>query len=237
MHGFQVQQFRWAKGLTQVARKLLPTILRAKLPVRVKVEAVAHLTPNISYPLMIVLSALMLPVMIVRFYMGWVEMLLIDMPLIIASFWSISAFYVLSNRELYPTTWKRSILLLPALIACGVALTVSNTRAVLEALLGVQTSFVRTPKFAIGGQQKMQLTAAKYRRRSGWLPYMELAIGTYFAYMVYFAIDTFNYMAIPFLLIFVGGYYWAGIATLWQEYQGRLQWQRRQRQVALETTN
>ena len=31
-----------------------------------------HLTPNISYPLMIVVSALMLPVMIVRFYMGCV---------------------------------------------------------------------------------------------------------------------------------------------------------------------
>ena len=31
--------------------------------------------------MMIVVSALMLPVMIVRFYMGWLEMLLIDMPL------------------------------------------------------------------------------------------------------------------------------------------------------------
>src|SRR5690606_6330300 len=67
MHGFQVQQSRWAKGLTQVARKLLPDILRAPLPWRVKLEAVLHLTPNISYPLMIVVSALMLPVMIVRF--------------------------------------------------------------------------------------------------------------------------------------------------------------------------
>ena len=43
----------------------------ADLPRRVKTEAIMHLTPNISYPLMIVLSALMLPVMIIRFYMGW----------------------------------------------------------------------------------------------------------------------------------------------------------------------
>ena len=107
MHGFQVQQSRWAKGLTQVAKKMLPQILRAKLPWRVKAEAFLHLTPNISYPLMIVVSALMLPVMIVRFYMGVFQMVLIDLPLIVASFWSISAFYIVAYRELHPKNWKR----------------------------------------------------------------------------------------------------------------------------------
>src|SRR5205823_14746836 len=132
-YGFQVQHSRWSKGLTQVAIKLLPTILRAKLPWRVKAEAFFHLTPNISYPLMIAVSALMLPVMIVRFYMGWLEMLLIDLPLIAASFWSISAFYVVAQRELFPRNWKRTILFLPALMAAGVALTIINTKAVFEA--------------------------------------------------------------------------------------------------------
>ncbi len=80
MHGFQVQQSRWAKGLTQCAKKLLPAILRAKIPFRVKAEAFLHLTPNISYPLMIVVSALMLPVMIVRFYMGVWQMVFLDLP-------------------------------------------------------------------------------------------------------------------------------------------------------------
>ena len=102
MNGFQVQQSRWSKGLTQVAIKLLPSILKADLPRRVKLEAIFHLTPNISYPMMIIVSALMLPVMIVRFYMGWLQMVCIDMPLIIASFWSITAFYMLAHRELYP---------------------------------------------------------------------------------------------------------------------------------------
>ena len=72
MYGFQVQQSRWAKGLTQVAKKLLPAILRADIPWRLKFEAVMHLTPNISYPLMMVVSALLLPVMIVRFLHGLV---------------------------------------------------------------------------------------------------------------------------------------------------------------------
>src|SRR5208283_144412 len=109
------------------------------------------------------------PVMIVRFYMGLWHMLLIDVPLIAASFWSISAFYVIAQRELHPKSWKRSILMLPMLMATGVALTIVNTRAVLEALFGVETAFVRTPKFAIG-DRAVNLEVKKYRRRSGWLP-------------------------------------------------------------------
>jgi cellulose synthase/poly-beta-1,6-N-acetylglucosamine synthase-like glycosyltransferase len=228
MHGFQIQQSRWAKGLTQVAIKLLPSILKADLPKRVKFEAVMHLTPNISYPLMILVSALMLPVMIVRFYMGVFQMFYLDLPLIIASFWSLSAFYLVAQRELYPKNWKRSVFLLPMLMGVGVGLTIINTRAVLEALFGVQTGFVRTAKYAIEGRQ-MNLETKKYRRKSGWLPYVEIGIGTYFLGMVVYAIETLNFLTVPFLLLFVGGYYWAGFATLYQEYQGRLRWMRQRR--------
>ncbi|MGA8027642.1 MAG: glycosyltransferase, partial [Bryobacteraceae bacterium] len=229
-YSFQVQQARWAKGLTQVAKKLLPRVLKADLPLRVKVEAFMHLTPNISYPLMIVVSMLMLPVMIVRFYMGVFQMALIDFPLIVASFWSISAFYLYAQKELYPKTWWKSIAFLPMLMAAGVALTVSNTKGVLEALLGIQTSFARTAKYAIGGQ-KTKIKSAAYRRRSGLLPYVELGIGTYFVFMVEFAIETYNYLAIPFLLLFVCGYYWAGFSTLYEEYRDKLQWQRARKLV------
>jgi hypothetical protein len=228
MHGFQVQQSRWAKGLTQVAQKLLPSILKADIPTRVKVEAFMHLTPNITFPLMIVISALMLPVMIVRFYMGVWQMFLIDLPLIAASFWSISLFYVVAQRELYPKNWKRSILMLPMLMAVGVGLTIVNTRAVLEALFGVKTAFARTAKYAIG-ERAVNLETKKYRRRSGWLPYAEILVGCYFAAMVVFAIETLNYFATPFLLLFVFGYWWAGFGTLYQEYQVRLRWMKQQR--------
>jgi len=233
MHGFQVQQFRWAKGLTQVAKKLLPTILRAKLPWRTKVEAIMHLTPNISYPMMMVVSALILPVMICRFYMGWFQMVFLDLPLIVASFWSISAFYVLAQRELFPRTWKRTFFLLPALMAVGVGLTVINTRAVFEALLGIRSGFVRTPKYAIE-KGRPSLESVKYRRKSGWLPFVEIAIGTYFLAMVAFAIDVYNFFSLPFLLLFVGGYYWAGFATLIQEYRDRLRAARARRPVLVE---
>ena len=232
MHGFQVQQTRWSKDLTQCALKLMPMLMRADLPWRVKAEAFFHLTPNISYPLMLIVSVLMLPVMIVRFYMGPVQMLFLDLPLIAASFWSISAFYLVAQRELHPTTWKRSFWLMPALLAAGVALTLSNAKAVIEALVGYETGFVRTPKYAIGGDNKKAL-ASKYRSRIGWLPFFELAAGTWFLGMIAYAIDTLNILAVPFLLIFVGGYYWAAFAKLSADYQARMAFQR-QRKLALE---
>ena len=151
-----------------------------------------------------------------------------------ASFWSISAFYVVAYRELYPKHWKRSVFLLPMLMAVGVALTIINTRAVLEALVGIRSAFVRTPKYAIDSRL-VDLEHKKYRRKSGLLPYVEIAVGSYFLYMMSFAIDTYNYFTIPFLALFTVGYFWAGFSTLYQEHQGRLRRLRERRAFELQT--
>jgi hypothetical protein len=231
-HGFQIQQSRWAKGLTQVMRKLLGEILRTPAPWRVKLEAFFHLTPNLTYPMMILVSALLLPVMIVRFYIGWQQIVLIDLPLIMANFFSIVAFYAFAQHELDRQSWKRSLVMMPMLIAAGVALTVINTRAVMEALLGVQSGFVRTPKYAITGQQRIDARVLRYRRHSGWLPLVELAAGGCFLAMILYAVETYNFLAIPLLLIFAGGYFWAGGSTLYQEYRDRLAWERARKLAA-----
>ena len=57
---------------------------------------------------MIVMTALLIPAMVVRFYQGWFQMLLIDFPLFTASSASIAIFYLASQRELYPKTWMKT---------------------------------------------------------------------------------------------------------------------------------
>jgi cellulose synthase/poly-beta-1,6-N-acetylglucosamine synthase-like glycosyltransferase len=215
MTAFKTQQARWAKGLIQVAKKTLPKVMRSDVPRKVKIEAWYHLTANLSYPLMIVLSTLLLPAMIVRFYQGWFQMLYIDLPLFMASTFSISSFYLVSQKELYPRTWPRTFLYLPFLMALGIGLTITNTRAVLEALAGIQSSFKRTPKYRVETKAD-RVQASKYRRRLGWVPWLELAIGAYFAGTVYYAIDNENYMTVPFLLLFVLGYWYTGLMSLLQ---------------------
>jgi cellulose synthase/poly-beta-1,6-N-acetylglucosamine synthase-like glycosyltransferase len=215
MTAFKTQQARWAKGLIQTGKKILPQVLKSDVPRHTKIEAWYHLTANLSYPLMIVLSVLLLPAMIIRFYQGWFQMLYVDLPLFLASTFSISSFYLVSQRELFPKTWPRALLYLPFLMALGIGLTITNTRAVLEALLGKQSAFTRTPKYRVENKTD-KVRTSKYRRRLGWVPWIELLVGTYFALTVYYALLNENYITVPFLLLFVVGYWYTGLMSLLQ---------------------
>jgi len=226
MNAFKSQQARWAKGLMQTAIKILPRVLRSDVPGYVKAEAFFHLTANISYPLMVILSVILLPAMIVRFYQGWFQMMLIDLPLFLASTCSISSFYLASERILYPKTWWRAIAYMPFVMAVGIGLSVRNAVAVLEALFGKQSEFVRTPKYRIEGLERGAWLKRKYRKRAGWIPYAEVLLGIYFAATVVYAIQNENYFTIPFLLLFVWGYLYTGLMSLGQGLTDRLRFGR-----------
>ena len=216
MTAFKTQQARWAKGLIQTGKKILPRVLKSDAPWHTKLEAWYHLTANLSYPLMIVLSVLLMPAMIIRSWQGWVQMLLIDFPLFMASTMSISSFYLVSQKELFPGKWYRTILYLPFLMSLGVGLTITNTKAVMEALFGVQSAFARTPKYRVEKKGEKNMAAKKYRKRLGIIPWIELAIGCYFAFTVWYAFSSENYFTVPFLLLFVLGYWYTGLLSLLQ---------------------
>ena len=221
MTAFKTQQARWAKGLIQTSKKILPSVFRSKAPLHTKIEAWYHLTANISYPLMIVLSTLLMPAMIIRSYQGWVQMMLIDFPLFMASTMSISSFYLASQRELFPRTWYKTFLYLPFLMSLGIGLTITNTKAVLEALFGIKSAFARTPKYRVlkKGERSQ---AKKYRKRLGIVPWIEILIGCYFTATVWYAVSTENYFTVPFLLLFVIGYWYTGLLSLFQGlFEGR----------------
>jgi len=215
MTAFKTQQQRWAKGLIQTSKKILPRVFRSDVPLRTKIEAWYHLTANISYPLMVVLSVLLMPAMIIRFYQGWWEMLYIDFPLFLASTFSISSFYLVSQKELHPRRWYRTFLYLPFLMALGIGLTITNTMAVMEALFGIKSAFKRTPKYRVQKRgEKSQ--ASKYRKRLGIIPFLELLVGCYFALCIWYAFSNENYFTVPFLLLFVVGYWYTGLLSLLQ---------------------
>jgi cellulose synthase/poly-beta-1,6-N-acetylglucosamine synthase-like glycosyltransferase len=221
MNGFKAQQARWAKGLMQTAKKILPKVFKSKQPWHVKAEAFFHLTANISYPLMVLLSTMLLPAMIVRFYQGYFQMLFIDLPLFLASTCSISSFYLVSQRELRPKTWMRTFLYMPFVMATGIGISVRNAQAVIEAIIGKKSEFARTPKFKIEGKQG---TFAKksYRNKAGWMPYAEILLGVYFSLTIVYAIINENYATVPFLLLFVWGYLYTGFMSLGQTYFAHL---------------
>ncbi len=215
MNAFKSQQHRWAKGSIQTCRKLLPYILLADLPLKVKIEAFFHLTANFNYLLMIALSALMFPAMVVRYEMGWSEMLLIDIPLFAAATLSVFNFYLISQREAYPD-WKARVKYLPIVMAIGIGLSVNNAKAVLEALFGQTGEFARTPKYGIERRQD-EWALKKYRQSVPIQPFVELALGIYFTATVFYALANGIYGTLPFLMLFQFGYLYMGGTSILQQ--------------------
>ena len=218
MNSFKSQQHRWAKGSIQTCRKVLPHILVADLPLKVKMEAFFHLTANFNYPLMILLSILMFPAMVVRYEMGWSEMLLIDIPLFAAATLSVFNFYLISQREAYPD-WKTRARYLPVVMAIGIGLAINNTRAVFEALFGQPGEFTRTPKYGIERRQD-DWQHKKYHQSMPIQPFIEVAFGLYFTMTVFYALANGIYGTLPFLILFQFGFLYLGLMSILQQFRG-----------------
>lgn len=221
INAFKAQQRRWAKGVMQVGLKLYPRILAASLPPRVKAEMFFRLTGNISYPLMIVVSFLQFPLLLVRYNQGFYNLMLFDVPVLFFSTVSVILFYGSAVWYLDEAATRRQRLLhLPLVMAIGIGLAFSNARAVIEALLGVKSEFVRTPKYQIETSADETWKRKKYKRKRGLLPLLELSFAVYFLLAILYAAHMSLWGTIPFLSLFFFGYAYIGTMSLLQTAGG-----------------
>jgi cellulose synthase/poly-beta-1,6-N-acetylglucosamine synthase-like glycosyltransferase len=221
MNAFKSQQHRWAKGSIQTCLKLLPRILASELPLAIKTEAAFHLTANFAYPLMVLLSLLMFPAMVIRYDMGLYEMMLVDVPLFLGATMSVCSFYLMSQREVFGADWRSRIKYLPAVLSVGIGLSVNNARAVIEALLGQQSEFVRTPKHRVESAGE-DWKARRYRGSMNFVPFIEVGLGLYFGVMAWYALENAIFGTLPFILLFQFGFLYSGVMSLFQEFGARL---------------
>jgi hypothetical protein len=168
---------------------------------------------------MSLLSILMFPAMYVRYSMGWTEMMLIDIPLFAAATVSVCNFYIVSQRELYPASWKSRLKYLPFLMSIGIGLCVNNTRAVLEALFRKESEFARTPKYGIE-RDSDEWAGKKYHQTVGVQSIIELALGLYFTGTVFYALINQIYGTLPFLMLFQIGFLYTGLLSILQQFTG-----------------
>ncbi len=223
MSAFKSQQFRWAKGSIQVCKKLLPTILRSNVSFAQKSEAFFHLTNNLAYPLLLLLSILLLPNLALRAHHGWREVLMIDLPLFFGTTMSVASFYLASQREIAllrdpvhaPRFQWAALKRLPLVMSMGIGLCVNQSRAVFEALLGRETEFVRTPKHGIRGKLE-SWSGKKYRSAKSLTPFIELGLAAYFVVAIAVALQHRHYISVPFLVLFLCGFGYVGWGSVWQ---------------------
>jgi len=213
MNSFKAQQYRWAKGSVQTARKLLGTILRASVGRKVKIEAVFHLTNNFAYVFLLVLVALQLPNLLIRRQMEHPELLMLDVPLFLATCVSVAAFYVIADHELYGGRWQ-AIKRLPAMMALGIGLAVNNGRAAVEGLFGRDVAFIRTPKRGVVDGSPTSGVSG-YRARWCWHNTVEIGFGMYCAGTLLVAVMIRSWASVPFLSLFCAGFTYVGVASLY----------------------
>jgi len=214
MNSFKTQQFRWAKGSAQTAKKLLPIVLKAKVPWHIKLEAVFHLTNNFAYVFLILLALLQLPNMLLRQSMTAPELLLLDVPLFAATSGSIVLFYLTTHQALYNNVWE-AIRRLPLMMALGIGLSLNNARAVAEGLFGKESEFVRTPKHGVVHNRE-NWVKKKYKAGKNVYAILEFVFGLYFVATIALALFIGAYMSIPFLFLFMVGFLYVGGLSLYQ---------------------
>ena len=214
INAFKAQQRRWAKGVLQVWFKLYRRIWHAPLPLRVKLEMFFRLTGNISYPLMIVASFMQFPLLLVRYNQGLYQLMVLDVPLLFFSTVSVVLFY--GSAIWYLDRSRSRLLHLPLVMGLGIGLAFSNARAVLEALAGVKSDFVRTPKYRVENTDDESWKRKKYKRKHGWLPLLELSFALYFVLAIGYAVRMHMWGPIVFLLLFFFGYGYMGTMSLLQ---------------------
>ena len=219
---FLGQQHRWTKGLIQSAKKLLPRILFSSASWRVKVEAWFHLTAPVMYLVMFLLTAIALPALFIETpLVHWQAVSLsLGLATLFLGTLAASSFYVVSQTG-QGRGLLRTLLMLPALMALGIGVCAVNARAVVEAVLGFRSPFVRTPKF--GGRADAEPEPSQPGRRFR-IPagLVELALGgVLFACLVLSLRQPFTLIGAPFLLLFAVGYAGVGVSVLLDRFGGR----------------
>ncbi len=220
INAFKSQQHRWTKGSIQTALKLLPTVLRARVPLKVKIEAFFHLTSPMVYLYITLFALLFYPAIFVNIQpLGrgtWVG-LLIGLSMFALGTISATAFYITSQKAQGRSGFK-ALLQVPLLMAIGVGIALNNAVACLEALFGHQSDFIRTPKYGLDETQASHARLAAIApipslRKS--ISLLEIGMGLYMLECIRLTlIYEQTIIGLPFLALFAAGYLSVGIGSL-----------------------
>ena len=225
INALKSQQFRWTKGAIEVGKKHLTKIWKSKLPLKIKLEATYHMTNNFVFPLLLIV-ALLNPVVVMIKEPGEYDWYYLMMGFFVIPFFGPFLSYLFSQAEIYKD-WRDRILLFPIFLAGSMGLSVNNTRAVLLALLGKKTEFVRTPKYMVEERKSVWRTSKYLTSKIDWIILIEFALALYMLLAIAYSFVHLELSAIPFKLMFLTGF--ATVSTLsvkhsklWIEYSEKI---------------
>ena len=208
---FRSQQFRWAKGSMQTAKKMLPLVWKSSIPFSKKIEATFHLTHYSIHLCMLIQALLALPVILINknsFNTDVVAWFAAPMALAMVG---PSLLYLAAEKWLDPEKgFKTFITRLPMLLLVGFGICLSNARACIEGIIGIKSPFVRTPKKGDNKSMKQD----KGKRKLNIMPYLELTMAALTLITAYFYFHQGSIEIVPFFLIYSTGFAMFGYRSL-----------------------
>jgi cellulose synthase/poly-beta-1,6-N-acetylglucosamine synthase-like glycosyltransferase len=219
VNALKTQQFRWTKGAIETARKILPEVWKANIPIRVKIHSTFHLTNNIVFPFILLAGILNVPLMFIK-QQGGHDMYFALMSVFILAFIGSFLFYLYSQKSVYPD-WRRRILLFPLFMAGSMGFALNNSRAVFEGLFKRKSEFVRTPKYAIN-TKKDSWTEKKYAGlKIGWVTIVEMLLALYCFFGVISSLYYMQIAAVPFQLLYFLGFFFVSLLSIKNALEAR----------------
>ncbi len=202
------QQFRWTKGAIETAKKILPSVWNSNVSLRIKLQSTFHLTNNLVFPFVLLVSLLNLPILFIKLS-GNYNSYFNYSSIFILAFISTLLLYMAAQKNVY-TNWIDKILIFPIFLFVTMGLSFNNSKAVFEAIVNKRSEFVRTPKFLLSNKSRKN----KYRtqKKISLQLVIELFLSLYILVAVVISIYYFDYMALPFNLMFFLGFF--SISTL-----------------------
>ena len=202
VEAYKKQQFRWAKGSFQVVRKILPSVLQSKLPLKVRFMALLHLTGYFVHPLMLSLLLLTLPVGLL------VPGAFKIFPISVVAGLGPPLLYLTATATQHRSILKR-LKSFPLLVIVGFGLSLSTTVAVLEGLFSKGGAFIRTPKLNVGDKRhgKTKIDRAYVAPLSSMV-WVEIALGFYALITGLVLASIIGWGIIPWMAIYTFGYFY-----------------------------
>ena len=212
MNGAKRQQFRWAKGSIQCAVKLLFDILvKRKIAIEAKLQVFVQLTRHIVFPLMLI-QFLTLPILLASDVNLYIVSIL--PALTIAAYLAMGpGAYLLVIHSLWKKNWKYKAKALPYLLIYSIGMSVNNTIAVFDAVIGKKNEFLRTPKYGIIKKTD------DWRDKAYNLPFtkttlLEIFFGVYGIMGIFIAIFSNNPIFVPIIALHVIGFFYISFQSI-----------------------
>lgn len=202
MNGLKSQQFRWMKGGAETAKKMLPTIWKSDISLSKKIHATSHLMSSSVFLFVFMLGVLSVPILFLALPANvnpsYLAFFLLGLFCIIIVYYVANVNPELKNERIYFKRIFKFVVLFPVFLALSMGLSLHNSVAVMQGLIGKKSPFVRTPKLGIKTISDKINKSNYLRYKISFVTILEGLLACYFLFGVYTGIVTEN----PSFLIF-----------------------------------